>query len=711
MDEIVVKGADEKFCSECEAMMRRRNETADRTMKSIVVVIFLLCLAVFMVEPALARTPLLVEGKSPQSQIYQRIITHPGASLMSAPGPGMGEVTPAFMPFYVFDRRNVAGEEWLEVAPGEKGDNPRWIRGTDCSRWDKALTLMFTDRMGRRPVLFFKSKIDLERLAEADDIPAYWDATLTGYERNPAQSPLVDTEDRQAAVPRDNFYLTPVFDFSDEYRNHGFTLLKIGCVPSALPVPAVAKPAPVAAAQPSPTVPTAPPAAPAMKAGIAFIVDTTLSMGPYIEKTKQFISHTFDKLAQSPRGQDISLALVAYRNSTNFNPRLEYVAHVVSDFTPYSERSQLETNFSRFGEATVSTHSFDEDAFGGISKAIDKLDWSPYPWKMAVLVSDSGAIRANDRYSSTGLNEDEVRDLLAKKNIRLLVISLRTKAGEKHHPKERERQLTTLTSTSDGRIKSAYVPINAEASGVAQYDKLATQIISIVQRSMEKEEHELAAKVPPPPPPSPPVEEKAPERQVETIVSGFARAAGAEYAGQVRDVRAPKMVEAWTVDMDLADLIQGKPTMSLQVAVLLTRAQLENLYRSVQAIVEQGRKTRETNSDKFFNGLVSLAAQTVVDPMDERARPGVSPGEKKTIAELGLLPAFLEGLPYKSLVMSMSLDNWMAMNGEQQDDFLSKLDSKLKVYLQYYADTANWKSFGSSDPADAMYRVPLTSLP
>jgi len=654
----------------------------------------------------MARTPLLVDGKSPQSGIYQRIITHPGASLLSAPGSGMGEVKPAFTPFYVFDRRSIGGEEWLEVAPGEKGDNPRWIRGADCSRWDKALTMMFADRMGRRPALFFKSKIDLERLAEANDIPAAWDALLADFAKNPAQSPLVDTEDRQAAVPRDNFYITPIFDYSDEYRNNGFALLKIGCVPSE--APQAMQPAPAPAPQPAAPAAPARPAAPHMQAGIAFIVDTTISMGPYIDKTKQFIDRTFDKLAQSPRGQNISLGVVAYRNNPSFNPRLEYVAHVVSDFTSYSERKKLEANFSQFTEATVSTHSFDEDAFGGISKAIDNLNWAAYPWKMAVLVTDSGAIRADDHYSSTGMNEEEVRDLLAKKNIRLLVISLRTKAGEKHHPKERERQFATLTSTSDGRIKSAYVTINADVSGADAYDKLATQIVSLVQRSMEKEEQQLAAATPAPPPP---VASKAPEQRVETIVSGFARAAGAEYAGQVRDVRAPKMVEAWTVDMDLADLIQGRPTVSLQVAVLLTRAQLENLYRAVQAIVEQGRKTREANSDKFFNGLVSLAAQTVVDPMDERARPGVSPGDRKTIAELGLLPAFLEGLPYKSLIMSMSRDNWMAMNGEQQDDFLSKLDSKLKVYLQYYADTANWKSFGSSDPADAMYRVPLASLP
>lgn len=673
-------------------------------MKSILFIILSFFWVFLDAGLALARTPLLVEGKSPQSGIYQRIITHPGAALMSAPGLGISEVKPTFTSLYVFDRRYVSGEEWLEVAPGEKGENSLWIRKADCSRWDKALTLMFADRMGRRPALFFKSKIDLENLVEAKDIPTYWDTLLADFSRNPGQSSLVDTEDRQAAVPRDNFYLTPIFDFSDEYRNHGFTLLKIGCVPSAIAPSAVSQPAPVHDSTP---VQSGSVSAPSMKAGIAFVVDTTISMGPYIEKTKQLINHTFDKLAQSPRGRDISLAVVAYRNSTDYNPKLEYVGHVVSDFAPYTERGRLETNFTSFSEARVSTHSFDEDAFGGISKAINNLDWSPYPWKMMVLVTDSGAIRADDRYSSTGMNEEEIRDLLAKKGIRLLVIHLQTQAGEKYHPKERERQLQTLTATGDGRVKSAYVPINVGATGVAAYDKLATKLISLVQRSMEREEQKLVTAAPIPPP----VEAKAPEQQMETIVSGFAKAADAEYAGQMQNVQAPKMVEAWTVDMDLADLIQGRPTMALQVAVLLTRAQLENLYQAVSAIVEQGRKTRETNSDQFFNGLVSLAAQTVVDPMDERTRPGISSGEKKTIADLGLLPAFLEGLPYKSLIMSMSRDNWMAMNGEQQDDFLSKLDSKLKVYLQYYADTANWKSFGSTDPADAMYRVPLTSLP
>ncbi|MDR3089956.1 MAG: hypothetical protein LBU39_09075 [Desulfobulbaceae bacterium] len=153
----------------------------------------------------MARTPLPVDGKSEKSKIYQRIITHPGAVLQAAPGgSSLGETAPTFTPFYVFDARDIQGETWFEVAPGTGGENPRWIKEKDCSRWDKALTLQFADRMGRRSALFFKSRVDLENLVAADDIAGTWDGILRAHEQNPAMSMLVDTEDRQAAVPRDN---------------------------------------------------------------------------------------------------------------------------------------------------------------------------------------------------------------------------------------------------------------------------------------------------------------------------------------------------------------------------------------------------------------------------------------------------------------------------------------------------------------------------
>ncbi len=45
------------------------------------------------------------------------------------------------------------------------------------------------------------------------------------------------------------------------------------------------------------------------------------------------------------------------------------------------------------------------------------------------------------------------------------------------------------------------------------------------------------------------------------------------------------------------------------------------------------------------------------------------------------------------------------------DAGLHSLEAKMRLYREYHNDTGNWMRFGQSDPAEAVYRVPLTSLP
>lgn len=97
------------------------------------------------------RTPLLMEGKK---TLYQRVITHPGASLYAGKGEGSTVIQKAVRPFSVFYVYTRDGN-WLEVgASTTKPDG--WIKSTDTTAWNQALTLLFTDRSQRQPVLFFK---------------------------------------------------------------------------------------------------------------------------------------------------------------------------------------------------------------------------------------------------------------------------------------------------------------------------------------------------------------------------------------------------------------------------------------------------------------------------------------------------------------------------------------------------------------------------
>ncbi|WP_163014545.1 hypothetical protein, partial [Pseudomonas viridiflava] len=61
---------------------------------------------------------------------------------------------------------------------------------------------------------------------------------------------------------------------------------------------------------------------------------------------------------------------------------------------------------------SVSSHSFNEDAFAGIMQAVDGMDWSGYGGRLILLVSDAGALRKSDPLSSTQMNEAEVRQAL-----------------------------------------------------------------------------------------------------------------------------------------------------------------------------------------------------------------------------------------------------------------------------------------------------------
>ena len=419
-------------------------------MRTVLLISLLALTLLLLTELAQARTPLFQEGKR---SLYQRVITHPGARLSAAPGQDGATPVPGFTPFYVYARQQVGGREWLEVSPSSNGADMRgWLAADAVSRWDKALTLLFADRMGRDPALFFRKFEDLNTLVRSEDMRSSLDRLLAA---KGAGSQLAAMEPHDVSVPRDQFYLMPVFEFSDEYEQHNLRLLKVGIInPGTMPG---AQAAPQRAEVPQ-----------RFTAGVAFIVDTTISMKPYIEQTKKFIRDAYGALSRSRIADDVSFGVVAYRNSTKHDARLEYVATVAAPFASVRARATAERGVDLMDEAKVSTHAFNEDAFAGIKAAVDELDWSPYAVKVAVMVTDAGAIRNDAPLSSTGFTEREMADLLGQKGIRLVVIHLHTAQGKRHNLPATISQYRQLTAVQDGRVKSAYIGLPVKDAGSAR---------------------------------------------------------------------------------------------------------------------------------------------------------------------------------------------------------------------------------------------------
>ena len=76
-----------------------------------------------------------------------------------------------------------------------------------------------------------------------------------------------------------------------------------------------------------------------------------------------------------------------------------------------------------------------------------------------------------------------------------------------------------------------------------------------------------------------------------------------------------------------------------------------------------------------------------------------------------VLGEYLDGLPYRSKSLSMTQDLWLSLSVAEQEDFIDELDSKIRLYETFHNDMANWVRFGNAEPGDALYRVPLSTLP
>ena len=174
-----------------------------------------------------------------------------------------------------------------------------------------------------------------------------------------------------------------------------------------------------------------------------------------------------------------------------------------------------------------------------------------------------------------------------------------------------------------------------------------------------------------------------------------------EYLGRRGKVQAPQVVTSWVSDMDLV----RPDTPSFKVTVLLTKNQLSDLYQRLRVILDQAQRTKRTGARDFFEGILSAAAQISRDPTQFSLKPN------QNLGQLGLLGEFLDDLPYRSSIMRLTEEDWYRMSVGEQQALVDDIKSKIRRYQQYNNDVSNWISFGSPDPGDSVYRVPLTMMP
>lgn len=543
---------------------------------------------------------------------------------------------------------------------------------SQVSDWKQSLVLKFTERSGRAPVMFLRQSAEVEKLL-AD--PAAAKGVLAKAQKNSEDnSQILALEPAASAVPQNQFYLLPIFDAKESFDENGQPVQLLN-VASIDPGTSAAKPAtPVISAN-----------ADAFRTAVVLVVDTTVSMQPYIDQVRDVVHELQTRIGERGELDSVSFGMVGFRSSIKKTPGLEYVAKTLITLDQGRDPQRFLDMARQVKASTVSSHSFNEDAFAGVMQAVDGMDWSGYGGRIILLVTDAGALRKNDPFAATQMNEAEVRQAALGKQIKIYALHLRTDAGKKTHAGA-ESQYRILTADANPQIGDLYtaVPGGDVRKLGERVDEIGTVFANLV--------HQVRSNTPQPVP----LLNSAPSLADKSAAVGYAM--HMDFLGRKTASQAPQLVSAWTADRDLTN-----PALpAFQVCVMLTKLQLNDLQQSLKLIVDAARKTQTSPKD-FFQEIASASAYMSRDPQALRKGGNLADG--------GILGEYLEGLPYRSKSLNMTQDLWLSLSVAEQEDFIDELDSKIRLYETFHNDLANWVRFGDAEPGDALYRVPLSTLP
>jgi len=260
-------------------------------------------------------------------------------------------------------------------------------------------------------------------------------------------------------------------------------------------------------------------------------------------------------------------------------------------------------------------------------------------------------------------------------------------------------QFRIISTFSDGSGRDLYVGIEAgdPTSFQNAVNKVSDNIISQITKDrayfveeLKRKEEELAQA-------KSEEDKKRLQQELNALLVGLA--IKLEYFGKLENTTAPKAFEAWVADKDFRD--QTVPI--LDIRLLLSKNQLSDLREAMRRILEVANQG-QISADDFFAQLQAAAAAMGRSP-DKIAQAA-------TLEELGLVGEYLDDLPFRSQTMNISQEIWVQFTISQQQEFIDRIGSKLKLLELFHDDTDNWVLLsGRKDAGDAFYPVPLSALP
>jgi hypothetical protein len=647
----------------------------------MVLVLGMMPLMAICAEPAAnGKEPLLMKGKH---ELYQRVLSVPDARMATEAGGQGREAVVPFTAFYVYARRTIAGTEWLELGTDRHGTRAGWLPIASTLEWNHGLTAAFRDPVGHDRVLLFKDKASVRELASQPDLAAYDKLYQQAEQENAAaDSPVVAIQPPGYIDIREDFYLVPIRQHEDIYLgSEQARLLQISSVPLDREQGATDK---------KPVEPKD------YSAGLVFVIDSTLSMDPYIDRTREAVERIYDTLGNAKLLGNVNFGLVAFRDNLASAPRLDYLARTYVNLEQGGNGADFLSRVKSLKAATTSSRDFKEDAYAGVRQAIESMNWTGFEARYVVLVTDAGARGADDPLSSTGLGTASLRQLARDKGIAIFVLHLLTPATMADHARDAE-QYRELADFPD--IGSLYygVPTGDVQQFGKVLDALAGQITEQVR--MAATGGELAMPVP--------TSDDVQLANLQSRVAKLGHALRMRYLQKTEGGQVPSVFDAWMLDRDFRDPERS----TLDVRVLLSRDQLSELHDVLNQVLDKAEEGL-LSPQNFLNELKSLAATVSRSPEQLGTTTATTAGKGNSLADMGFMREYIEDLPYTSEVMGLSLDDWQSWSTLRQVAFLNRMEEKVNYYRALHDHVDLWVSLdGGPVSGDSVYPIPLEMLP
>ena len=733
------------------------------------------------------RTPVKLEGK----QILPlRVLARSFSNVYTEKRQDSGivrENVPAFQPFYVYTQPTPEdlelGDAWYEVGTDNRGTVVGWMKADDVFEWKQTMCLAYTHPEGRKPVLMFDKRKDLidlmaapaeERTTKASALYTAIDAGNVGPD-----FPVISVEPKKAVDISQSFYLLPILDFQTlEIGGREGRAIRLAAVSGSGPnarekTDIRTNPGYLNEATGSSTM-AAEEILKKLAIDIVWVMDTTVSMRPYIEKTLDVVRNVSNEITQDKElAGAIRFGIWGYRDPVDEIPGIGYTTN---NYTPTLQSiDAFNTTLAGVEVTTIDSVDYEEDMFSGMSDAIDLTRWTPEALRFIVLVGDAPGHELGHKWNLSGLDENTLRRIADDKSVYLFSLHIKEPKAKRFH-ESAQRQFMGL-SQNKGVPEPSYYSVNA--SDMDDFSRITSELVSKFSRALYTAKQGRVV--------GDPMDATGDIDNMDGTNSNSLDPTPGTSTNDLQMATTPQQGDQAGGSMSLST---GMPLNETIPGVSNnTQGELSALEESVpvSTAVPQGElsflkeATLDTPSGAMIDSMIKAALvewigsqtgasaprdivawavdkdlmepaiqsmevrllinkrqldslKTVLTEVMSAGMRGQIGGEAffdalqataataardpnliknaKTMAKTGLIPEFLLGLPYKSRLMDMNNELWTSWSIDEQDEFLNELNARIQAYVAIHDAPDGWiKLNEGDDPDEAVYPISLELLP